>query len=100
MRLLSIMFVVGDHDNRGTFLVQFGEQMHHLCPILGIEVTRWLVGKDQLRTKHDGTSDGDTLLLTTGELVREVLGAMTNAHALHHHLDLLPAFCLGNVEIS
>ena len=53
------------HDDGGALVVQLGKQMHHLGSILGIEVTRRLIGKDELRTKDHGTGDGYSLLLTT-----------------------------------
>ena len=77
MGYLGIMLIMRYHDDGGTLMVQLGKQMHHLGTILGIEVTRRLIGQDELRTKDHGTGDGYSLLLTTRKLVREVLGTMT-----------------------
>ena len=65
MGQLGIVGIVGDHDDGGSVLVEFREQLHHLGTILGIEVTRRLIGKDELRTEDHGTGDGYSLLLTT-----------------------------------
>ena len=51
-------------------MVQFAEQAHHLLAVLGIQVSRRLVGQNQLRTGHDGTGDGRALLLSSGNLAR------------------------------
>ena len=65
MGYLGIMLIMRYHDDGGTLMVQLSKQMHHLGSILGIEVTRRLIGKDELRTKDHGTGDGYSLLLTT-----------------------------------
>ena len=65
MGYLGIMLIMRYHDDGGTLMVQLGKQMHHLGTILGIEVTRRLIGKDELRTKDHGTGDSYPLLLTT-----------------------------------
>ena len=65
MGYLGIMLIMRYHDDGGTLMVQLGKQMHHLGTILGIKVTRRLIGKDELRTKDHGTDDGYSLLLTT-----------------------------------
>ena len=75
---------VGHHHNGGAFLIQFFQQVHHLLAVLGIEVTGGLIGEDQFRAGHDGTGDGDALLLAAGELLREVIGTVADGHALHN----------------
>ena len=62
---LGIMLIMRYHDDGGALVVQLGKQMHYLGSILGIKVTRRLIGKDELRTKDHGTGDGYSLLLTT-----------------------------------
>ena len=58
MGYLGIVLIMRYHDDGGALVVQLGKQMHHLSSILGIEVTRRLIGKDELRTKDHGTGDG------------------------------------------
>ena len=65
MSYLGIMLIMRYHDDGGALVVQLGKQMHHLGTILGIEVTRRLIGKDKLRSEYHGTGDGYSLLLTT-----------------------------------
>ena len=60
----GISLRVGDHYDGGALLVQLGEQLHYLQTILGVKVTRRLIGQDQLGVHHDGTGNGNTLLLT------------------------------------
>lgn len=79
MGYLGIMLIMRYHDDGGALVVQLGKQMHHLGSILGIKITRRLIGKDELRTEDHGTGDGYSLLLTTRKLVREVLGTMLMA---------------------
>ena len=100
MGQLSIVGVMGYHDDGGTVLIELCEQAHHLGTILRVEVTRWLVGKDELRTEDHGAGDGHALLLTAGELMREVLSAVADVHALHHLLHLLLALALRYAEIG
>lgn len=100
MGQLGIVGIVGDHDDGGSVLVEFREQLHHLGTVLRVEVTGRLIGEDELRTEDHSTGDGHALLLTAGELVREVLGTMTDVHALHHLLHFLLALSLGYAEIG
>ena len=78
MGYLGIMLIMRYHDDGGTLVVQLSKQMHYLGSILGIKVTRRLIGKDELGTEDHGTGDGYSLLLTTRKLVREMLGTMTD----------------------
>ena len=65
MGYLGILLIMRYHYDGGTLVGQLGKQMHYLGSILGIEVTRRLIGQDELRTKDHGTGDSYSLLLTT-----------------------------------
>ena len=65
MGYLGIMLIMRYHDDGGALMVKFSKQMHHLGSILGIKVTRRLIGKDELGTEDHGTGDSYSLLLTT-----------------------------------
>ena len=65
MGYLGIMLIMRYHDDGGALVVQLGKQMHYLGSILGIEVTRRLIGKDELGTEDHGTGNGYSLLLTS-----------------------------------
>ena len=68
------------HDNGGSFLIQFRQQVHYFRTILGVQITGRLIGKDNLRISHYRTGNGHTLLLTAGKLLREVFGTVADIH--------------------
>ena len=73
LRLFGLLLVVRDHDDgAAVLLIQAVEQLHHLGTHLRVEVTRRLVGKDDVRVADDGTCDGNTLALPAGKLRREM----------------------------
>ena len=74
--------------------------MHHFETILGVEVTSRLVGEDELGIHHDGSGNGDALLLTARELLRKVMGAMTDGHAAQYLLYPCLALLLGHTQIG
>jgi hypothetical protein len=62
--------IVGDVEHRQPQLhVQPFQLQPHLLPESGVEVRQGLVEKKQRRLSHDGPSQGDPLLLTSGQLV-------------------------------
>ena len=91
---------VGDHDDGGALIVQLAQEVHYLAAVLRIKVSRRLVGEDDFRTGDDGAGNGDTLLLTAGELAGEMLGAMADIHAAHGFLDALAALGAGHPHIK
>lgn len=90
---------VGHHNDGRTFLVELAEEIHDLLTVLGVQVTCRLIGEDQLRTCDHGTGDGDSLLLTSGKLLREVLGSVADGHSLHNLGDLLLTLGRGDVQV-
>ena len=80
--------------------MEVGEQVHHLAAVRGVEVTRRLVGKDELGVGDDGTGDGHTLLLTTAQLLREVVLAVLDGHARHDVFHALAALGGGDVHVA
>ena len=78
----GIVLRVRYHDYRRPFLVQLGEELHHFRAVLRVQVTGRLVGKDNLRSGDYRAGYGDALLLTTGELLRIMLGAVADVHPL------------------
>ena len=74
--------------------MHLAEQVHHLLAVRGVEVSRRFVGKDELWIRHDCPCDGDALLLSAGELGREMLAAVRHGQAVEHlHHALLPFPC-------
>ena len=77
--------IVGD-ENQGRLAaaLQAEQQIDHLLAGLAVEVAGRLVGEDDLRAGAQRAGDGDALLLAAGELRREVVGAMGQAHLGEH----------------
>lgn len=91
--VLEDLAVVRSHDDGCTTLL--GESVQELGDsqtILCIEVPRRLVGEDELGTTDEGTGDGDTLLLTTGEFVGILIALCLKADILERLVDEALAF--------
>ena len=52
--VLREAFVMRDHADRGTTLVQFPEQVHHCFAVAGIEVASRLIGQQNRRPARNG----------------------------------------------
>ncbi len=92
--------VVRDHDDGGAGAVERVEQLHHGVAVLGIEVTRGLVGEEDGRGAGEGAGDGDALLLTAGELGGQVLGAVAHADLLEGLGHALLALAGGHAAVG
>jgi hypothetical protein len=86
--LLDRAGIVRDHADRRAFLVQLAEEAEHDLRVLGVEVTGRLVGEDDRGVADQRTGDGHALLLTAGELAREVIEAMLHLDLRQHGLGL------------
>ena len=73
--------VVRDDDERVAGLVHAVEERKHLLARAGVEVAGGLVGEQQGRAVHERARDRDPLALAAGDLVREVIGPLREAHA-------------------
>ena len=62
-------WVVGDHNNSIAGLVNTVKFLHNSFGALCIETASRLIGENNFRIGDKGASNGDALLLTTGELV-------------------------------
>ena len=56
--------------------MQFGNFHPHLYPQFRIQIRQRFIKQEYLRIAHDGASDGNTLTLTTGELLRQTIQQM------------------------
>jgi len=74
--------VVSNHANGGAAAVEFAQQVHDRFAVGRIEVSGGLVGEQDERIAHDRARDGHALLLTSGELRRQVLGAVRHPDPL------------------
>src|SRR5690606_13115445 len=79
--------VVRHHADGGAVRVQLVEQPHDGIAVLGIEVSRRLVGEQDRRAAHQRTRHGDALLLATGELRGVVLYPARHADAVERRHD-------------
>ena len=61
----GVMLRVRNHNDGGALLVKLEQKVHHLLAILGIQIARWLIGKDNLGIGNYCTGYSNTLLLTT-----------------------------------
>src|SRR6516164_2502783 len=85
--------VVRDQDDRDVaFLVELAKQRHDLVAALAVEVACRLVSKHEHRIVNERTGDGDTLLLTTGELVWAVLQTVAETDKLQRSCGSPSAF--------
>lgn len=81
----SDMEIVRDgHQCRVGLRRHFVEQRHDRRPGVDIEGSGGLVREDQDRSADESPRDGDTLLLTAGELVGDLVDAMPQTDALEH----------------
>src|ERR671916_1304534 len=74
------LLVVGRHHNGGADAVDAVQKLHDANRRVRVEVAGRLVGDEYLRLRDEGPRDRDALLLSAGELVRELvhLAAQTN----------------------
>ena len=62
-------WVVGDHNNSITGLMNAMKFLHNSFGTLGIEAAGRFIGENNFRIGDQSASDGDALLLATGKLV-------------------------------
>src|SRR5690349_8381022 len=74
--------VVGDHDDGAALLVKFAQQAQDDLFVLGVEVSGGLVGKHDAGIVDKSAGDADALLLASGKLRGQVMGALAKADAL------------------
>src|SRR5260221_9115280 len=65
--------LVSDHDNGDALLIERLENAHNFDARPGIEVAGGFVRQKNARFVDKSSSNGDTLLLASGELVRVVI---------------------------
>ena len=68
------------HHEGGSLAVDVLEKYEHLLLALRVEIARGLVEQQHARAHHEGASDRHTLLLAAGQLRREVIGPIGEAH--------------------
>ena len=92
--------VVRDHADRRAARVQFLQQIHDGFAVARIEVAGRFVGQEDGRFAGERARDRDALLLTAGELARQMFGAMPHADALERFVDESFAFARAHAAIG
>ena len=72
------------HHDHGNLLphVEVDEDLHDNVCAACIQITCWLIEEQNLGLVRDGASNSHSLLLTTGQLVREVIHSLFEADVL------------------
>ncbi len=90
VRLIRHRLTVGHHDHRvGKLALEGTQQSDDLLPVLGIQISRGLIGQDQLGSMHQRPPDGGALLLPSGQFSGPVVRPMTEADRLQNGSDPL-----------
>ncbi len=85
VRRLRLRLVVRHHDYGAPILTVEGvENVHDLLSHLGVEVSRRLVGEDNLRVAHNSSCNSHALALTARQLAGEMLHAVAKAESCQH----------------
>ncbi len=73
MGLLGHPLIVCHHYYSGAEIrIELQENVHDLVAHMAVQVARWFIRKNDVRSAHNGPGNGNALLLPAGELVREV----------------------------
>ena len=88
---------MGNHDQSLVLLPDnLLHQAQHLHGGLGIQVSRGLIGKYNLRIDHQGPGYSHTLLLSAGHLVGHMPGLSSHAYQVHVFPGFLKPLPPGN----
>jgi hypothetical protein len=81
-RRMRKILVVRDDENRRAIGVEPLEEGDHLGAGSRVELTRWLVGEQELGRVRERSGNRNPLLLSTGELGRSVILAGAEPHVV------------------
>jgi hypothetical protein len=81
--------IVSDEDDRFSRGIETVDEVEDLETSLGIKIAGWFIGENHEGVVDEGTGDGDTLLLTTGELGGAVVEALVETNELSEILATL-----------
>ena len=79
-----------------TSAAQCAQDFEHSFRGIGVEISGGLVRDDDVRVGDDRAGDGDPLLLTAGELRRQMPRAIRKSNEIERCGDNLPAAAGGN----
>ena len=87
VRDLGDFRVVGDDEQRFFVVpVKIPEKLQDLDAGAAVESSRWFIAEQHVRVLAERSGDGHALLLSAGELCREMAGAVRETHFLHKFL--------------
>ena len=92
--------IVSNHTHGSALAVKLTQQLHHSFAVCRIEVSSRLIREQDQRITGNRASHRDALLLTAGELTREVFGAMSHADSLEGIHNAFFAFGCLDAAIS
>ena len=79
---LGELLVVGDDDQGDAMLGgQIEEDFHDIGAVFRVEISGGFIGKEDFGFVDDGSGDGHPLLFAAGKFGRQVLAALSQAHA-------------------
>ena len=76
-------------------MIQFFQEAHHFITIRRIQISRRFISEDNTWIGNNGTRYGHTLLLSTGKLLRIMLGAVSYLHTLQSLIDTFHTLTRG-----
>ena len=82
-RITREIRVVGNHDNRVAHSMEEGQLFHDDVARSAIEISSWLVCKDDAGLVDKRASNRDTLSLSSGKLIREIMRSMLETDRLN-----------------
>ena len=89
---------MGDHKDRGTQIVDLLKQGHDLEGAGRVQVAGGLVGDDGRGVIHQGTGNGQTLLLAAGHLSGVTVRLVLQAYQLQHIGNTVPDLPLPGTD--
>ena len=98
--VVRVSRVVGDHADGGAALMDVAEEIHDRVPIFGVEISGWLIGKQNHGVTDESACDGDALLLAAGELGGVMFGTVDHFDAFQRVLYFFLPFSGGHAAIG
>jgi hypothetical protein len=83
---------MGNQDDRSTVAVKVLEEGQDLIASSTVQCTGRLVGQDESGIVHHRARDGDSLLLSSGELIRRMMAAIGQSDAVECIFGPAPSF--------
>ena len=90
------------HHDHGDLLshVEVDEDLHDNVCAASIQITCWLIKEQNLGLVRDGASNSHSLLLTTGQLVREMIHSLFEADILKELASSIADFLSGKFALE